>query len=224
MGISDWSAAMRPREKLLLRGADALSDAELLAIFLRTGHSGRSAIQLAQQLLEHFQGIRGLLQADQASCCQIKGLGPAKYAQLQAVMELAKRCLDSELKRGQAITEPRHAARYLQAKLQALPYEAFLVVFLDNQHRVITSEELFRGTIDSAQVYPREVVRKTCQHNAAALLLAHNHPSGKAEASQADIDITRQLSQVLQGIDVRVLDHLIIAGEQILSLAEEGLM
>lgn len=223
MGISHWAEALRPREKLLQSGPTSLSDPELLAIILRTGYTGCSAIQLAQQLLETFQGLKGFLDADPAHCCKAKGLGPAKYAQLQAALELSRRYLASEVARGTCITEPSMAARYLQASLQHRSHEVFVALFLDNQHRVITCEELFKGTLTSAQVYPREILKRCCQLDAAAVIFAHNHPSGCAEPSQSDIDLTRQLRQLLGEIDVRVLDHLIIGDRETTSLAERRL-
>lgn len=224
MAISDWAVHLRPREKLLQLGPDALSDAELLAICLRTGVPGMSAIQLSQKLLDEFQGIGKLAAASCQSFCQTKGLGEAKYAQLQAALELSRRSLRDEMVKGSALRSPDAAASYLVSTLGHRQQEVFVTVFLDNQHRVIACEELFRGTIDSAQVYPREIVKRACHHNAAALLFAHNHPSGCCEPSSADISLTRQLKTFLEGIDVRVLDHLIIGGNRTCSLAEKGLL
>lgn len=224
MPITDWPVAERPREKLLNQGAAALSDAELLAIFLRTGLPGRSAVDLARDLLQGFGSLRALLQADLAGFCQHAGLGPAKYAQLQAVMEMARRHLYEELQRGSALTSPREVRQYLRSRLAHLPHEVFACLFLDNQHRVIAFEELFRGTLDSASVYPREVLKRALSHNAAALILTHNHPSGVAEPSQADQILTRRLKEALALVDIRVLDHLVVGDGEPVSFAERGLL
>ncbi|WP_024329317.1 DNA repair protein RadC [Thioalkalivibrio sp. ALR17-21] len=221
MAITDWPAGERPREKLLERGAAALSDAELLAIFLRTGVTGKSAVDVARDLLSRFGGLRPLLQADEAGFCAAPGLGQAKYAQLQAVLEMGRRHLEADLERGEALTSPAATRRFLSARLRDYPFEVFSVLFLDNRHRVLAFEELFRGTIDGASVHPREVVRRVLHHNAAAVILAHNHPSGVAEPSRSDALITRRLSEALSLIDVRLLDHLII-GDTAVSLAERG--
>ena len=221
MAINDWPAGERPREKLLERGAAALSDAELLAIFLRTGVTGKSAVDVARDLLSRFGGLRPLLQADEAGFCAAPGLGQAKYAQLQAVLEMGRRHLEADLERGEALTSPAATRRFLSARLRDYPFEVFGALFLDNRHRVLAFEELFRGTIDGASVHPREVVRRVLHHNAAAVILAHNHPSGVAEPSRSDALITRRLSEALSLIDVRLLDHLII-GDTAVSLAERG--
>ena len=223
MAITDWPAAERPREKLLARGASALSDAELLAIFLRTGVTGKSAVDLARDLLTEFGGLRELLRADAQGFCAARGLGTAKYAQLQAVLEMGRRHWAATLERGDAMTSPQATRSFLTTRLRDYPYEVFACLFLDNRHRVIAFEELFRGTIDGASVHPREVVRRVLQHNAAAVILAHNHPSGVAEPSRADEAITRRLQEALGLIDVRVLDHMIVADE-IVSFAERGLL
>ncbi|MCG5496402.1 DNA repair protein RadC [Ectothiorhodospira haloalkaliphila] len=223
MRITDWPASERPREKLLAQGPEALSDAELLAIFLRTGVSGLTAVDLARDLLNRFGGLRPLLQADIKDFCSARGLGEAKYAQLQAVLEMGRRHLSESLKRGDAITSPEHTRRYLAARLRDYPFEVFACVFLDNRHRVLAFEELFRGTIDGASVHPREVVRRALHHNAAALILAHNHPSGIAEPSRADQNITERLRDALGLVDVRVLDHIIV-GDELVSFAERGLI
>ncbi|KLV05708.1 RadC family protein [Photobacterium ganghwense] len=212
----------RPREKLLARGAQALSDAELLAIFLRTGIAGMNAIELASDLLEKFGSLRALLAADQLTFCQYKGLGPAKFAQLQAVLEMSQRHFEETLKRGDALTSPDHTRRYLSHLLRDRHREAFFVLFLDNQHRVLSGEVLFEGTIDAASVYPREVVKRSLELNAAALILAHNHPSGVAEPSQADRRITRRICDALALVDIRVLDHFVIGDGEITSFAERG--
>jgi DNA repair protein RadC len=224
MSIRDWPDAERPREKLLQRGAAALSDAELLAIFLRTGVSGRSAVDLARDLLNHYGGLRPLLEADQQSFCDNPGLGPTKYVQLQAVLELGRRYLEATLQRGDALQSVADTRRYLTARLRHEPHEVFACLFLDNRHRVIAFEELFHGTIDGASVHPRQIVKRVLYHNAAALILAHNHPSGIAEPSRADEQITLRLKEALALIDVRVLDHMIIGDGQVVSFAERGLL
>jgi DNA repair protein RadC len=224
MTIKDWDEEDRPREKLLQRGADALTDAELLAIFLRTGTPGKSAVDLARDLLADFGSLKALLDADQARFCQANGLGPAKYTQLQAVLEMAKRHFKEILQRGNALTSPDITRAYLSAQLRGYNYEVFACLFLDNQHRVIQLEELFRGTIDGASVYPREVAKRALHHNAAALIFAHNHPSGIAEPSQADKHITDKLKQALSLFDIRVLDHFIVGDGQPYSFAEHGLL
>ncbi len=223
MPITDWPASERPREKLLEQGAEVLTDAELLAIFLRTGVTGKTAVDLAQDLLVEFGSLRALLKADQARFCEAKGLGLAKYAQLQAVLEMSRRHLEEGVQRGQLIQNPKDVEQYLALKMREYPFEIFGCVFLDNQHRVIRFEEMFRGTISSASVYPREVLRKVMELNAAALILVHNHPSGCTEPSQADRVITQRLKQVMELIDVRILDHFIV-GDQVVSMAERGLL
>ena len=223
MAIKDWLASERPREKLLERGPAALTDAELLAIFLRTGVQGKSAVVLAQDLLKGFGSLRAMLMADQAAFCRHKGLGKAKYTQLQAVLEMSRRHLHETLQRGDALTSPEDTRQYLMARLRDRHQEVFACLFLDNQHRVIVFEELFYGTIDGASVHPREVVRRTLTHNAAAVILAHNHPSGVSEPSQADRRITQRLQEALALIDVRVLDHVVV-GDVCVSFAERGLL
>ena len=223
MAITDWPAEERPREKLLSKGAAHLSDAELLAIFLRTGIKGKTAVDLAKGLLDEHKGLRYLLGADEKNFCKSKGLGQAKYVQLQAVIEMSRRFLSEKLDRGEAITNPKLVHQYLVSQLRDYPYEVFACLFLDNRHRVIKYEELFKGTIDGASVHPREVIRKAIYHNAAAIILAHNHPSGIAEPSQADIRITQKLKEALALIDVRILDHFII-GDDVTSFAERGLI
>ncbi|MFQ5644329.1 MAG: DNA repair protein RadC [Thiogranum sp.] len=224
MPISDWPAAERPREKLLSLGPAALSDAELLAIFLRTGLPGLSAVELARGLILEHGGLRKLLQADRRRFCSTRGLGNAKYAQLQAVLELARRHLGENLVRSDTLKDPAATRSYLRARLRDYPYEVFACLFLDNRHRLICYEELFRGTIDGASVHPREVLRHALQHNAAALIFAHNHPSGVAEPSDADRRITRRLKEALGLIDIRVLDHVIIGDRDATSFAELGLL
>ncbi len=224
MAIHQWPAAERPREKLLAQGAESLSDAELLAIFLRTGTKGKNAVILARELLERYGGLGELLTANQAAFCAIPGLGTAKYVQLRAVLEMTRRHLRSALDRSNTLTSPQLTKDYLQARLVDYPYEVFACLFLDNRHRVIDYEELFRGTIDGTSVHPREVVRQAIIHNAAAVILAHNHPSGVADPSKADIHITHRLTKALELIDVRVLDHVVIGAGITTSLAERGLL
>ncbi len=224
MPITDWPAAERPREKLLARGPAALSDAELLAIFLRTGCRGRTAVDLARELLHEFGGLRPLLEAEQARFCRSPGLGKAKYALLQAVLEMSRRHLAETLQRGQPLRDPGESAAYLTALLRHRPYEVFGCLFLDNRHQVLSFNELFRGTINGASVHPREVVKEALAANAAAVILAHNHPSGVAEPSQADLALTRRLRDALALVDIRVLDHLIIGDGETVSLASRGLL
>ena len=223
MSIKDWPADERPREKLLAKGSGALTDAELLAIFLRTGITGKTAVDLARELLDQFGSLQALLNADQTQFCQGKGLGSAKYAQLQAVLEMARRHFVEILQRGDALTSPEATRAYLSAQLRGYSYEVFACLFLDNQHRIIQLEELFRGTIDGASVYPREVAKRALFHNAAAVIFAHNHPSGINEPSQADKSITDKLKQALTLFDIRVLDHFIIGDGEPYSFAENGL-
>lgn len=224
MAITDWPATERPREKLLSQGPAALSDAELLAIFLRTGVPGKTAVDLARELLCEFAGLRPLLEADLASFCRVRGLGKAKYVQLQATLEIGRRHLLATLRRGDPLTSPDATRHYLSARLRDCPREVFGCLFLDTRHRVIAFEELFQGTIDGASVYPREVVKRALAHNAAAAILTHNHPSGVAEPSRADEQITRRLKEALALVDVRVLDHMIVGDGQVVSLAERGLL
>ncbi|MFN4262920.1 MAG: RadC family protein [Thioalkalivibrionaceae bacterium] len=223
MGIRDWPATERPRERLLERGAATLTDAELLAIFLRVGVTGKSAVDLARELLDRFGGLRPLLNASRLDFCAAHGLGLAKYVQLQATLEMARRLAAAELTRGAALESPRAARDYLSLALRDRPSEVFGVLFLDNRHRVIAFEELFHGTIDGASVYPRVVVQRALALNAAALILAHNHPSGVAEPSAADHAITARLVDALGLIDVRVIDHVIV-GDQTVSFAERGIL
>lgn len=222
MAIKDWPASERPRERLLAYGAQSLSDAELLAIFLRTGVRGQSAVELARSLLARFESLRRLLAASQEEFCAAPGLGDAKYAQLQAVLEMGRRHLGERLLRGEPLTSPKETADFLSSRLRDYAFEVFAVIFLDNRHRVLAFEELFRGTIDGASVHPREVLRRALHHNAAAVVLSHNHPSGVAEPSQADCRITERLRDALAMVDVRVLDHLIIGDGSCCSLAERG--
>ncbi|MDB5986595.1 MAG: hypothetical protein JWR16_1648 [Nevskia sp.] len=222
MPITDWPEGERPREKLLARGPEALSDAELLAIFLRTGVPGKTAVDLARDLLSRFGGLRPLLRAEQAEFCLAKGLGEAKFAQLQAVLEMARRNLAQELVQRDLLSDPQATRRFLAARLRDLDVEAFAAIFLDSQHRVILFEVLARGSIDSASVYPREVVKRALASGAAALIFAHNHPSGNAEPSAADRALTERLKQALATVDIRVLDHLVIGEGAPASFAERG--
>lgn len=224
MAITDWPTQERPRERLLQQGAQALSDAELLAIFLRTGMSGKSAVDIARELLHNFGSLTALTQASAESFCAVPGLGPAKFAQLQAVMEMARRALKEQAQHRDVLSSPQTVRDYLRLQLASREYEVFMAVFLDTQNRVLTMEELFRGTLRETSVYPREVVKRALQLNAAALIFAHNHPSGVAEPSRADEVITRTLKQALALVDVRVLDHFIVAAGGGVSLAERGLM
>lgn len=222
MSIAQWPASERPREKLLERGAAALSDAELLAIFLRTGCPGKSAVDLARDLLVEFGGLRPLLEASQQEFCRGQGLGMAKFAQLAAVLEMSRRHLTATLAVGDALTSPDLVRRYLVARLRHCRREVFALMLLDNQHRLLRYEPVFEGTLDSASVYPREVVKLALKFNAAAVILAHNHPSGVAEPSQADVGITRKLVDALDLVGVRVLDHMVVGDGVVVSLAERG--
>ncbi len=224
MPITDWPEDDRPREKLLQKGSAALSDAELLAIFLRTGVAGKTAVDLARELLLHFGSLRALLKADFTTFSQGQGLGKAKYAQLQAVLEMARRHLLEVLKEGDTLSNPETTQAYLIAKLRDYPYEVFACLFLDNRNRVVQMVELFRGTIDSASIYPRQVVQQAIHYNAAAVIFAHNHPSGFLEPSQADRDITIKLKQALDLLDIRVLDHFILGNGKPFSFAKNGLI
>lgn len=224
MTIMEWPELERPREKLLEFGAKALSDAELLAIFLRTGLKNKPVLDLARDLLVRFGGIRGLLEAECDALTSAPGIGTAKFVQLQAALELTERYLETSFTRGDAISDPGMTRRYLKGKLRGYAQEVFACMFLDNQHRLISYEELFFGTIDGASVHPREVVRRVLRHNAAAVIFAHNHPSGVAEPSQADRRITERLKSALALVDVRVLDHMVVGDEEVTSFAERGLL
>lgn len=223
MAISDWPAEERPRERLLARGASALSDAELLAIVLRTGVRGKNAVELARELLGEFKGLAGLLGAGDA-LMKVKGLGAAKRVQFSAVVELARRSIQEELRAGAALTSPGAVRDYLRLTLGALPNEVFICIWLDAQHRAIRFEQAFQGTLTQTSVYPREIVKSALASNAAAVIFAHNHPSGIAQPSQADELLTRNLRDALALVDVKVLDHFVVAGRQALSFAERGLL
>lgn len=224
MAITHWPVAERPREKLLERGASALSDAELLAIFLRTGVKGKTALDLSRELLGEFGDLRALLKASQGRFCQSHGLGQAKYVQLQAVMEMSKRVLATGLNRGESLTSPDQSRALIACELRDEIREVFACLFLDNQHRVIAFERMFWGTVNAASVYPREVVRRALELSASAVIFAHNHPSGVAEPSESDRQITQQLIQVLGLIEVRVLDHFVVGDIELVSFAERGML
>jgi len=224
MAIKDWDPAEQPREKLLSQGAEVLSDAELLAVFLRTGIKGKSAVELGRELIERFNGFRNLLSADGDLIRAVPGLGTAKYVQLKAVMEMARRYLSECMARGEQLTSPADTRSYLQLRMRDYAHEVFACLFLDNKHRVIAFEELFRGTIDCASVYPREIVKRALEHNAAAVILTHNHPSGECEPSVADRSITERIGAALSLVDIRLLDHLVVGDARCLSFAETGLL
>jgi len=221
MAISDWPAAERPRERLLEQGAGTLTDAELVAVLLRTGIRGKSAVELARELLQSFGGITGMLSARLEA---VKGLGPAKRAQFAAALELARRSIQEELKAGALLTSPGAVRDYLRLAIGARHHEVFVCIWLDAQHRVIRFDEPFRGTLTQTSVYPREIVKAALEVNAAAVIFAHNHPSGAAQPSQADELLTRSLKEALALVDIKVLDHFIVAGNQAISFAERGLV
>jgi DNA repair protein RadC len=223
MAISDWPATERPRERLLAKGAAALTDAELVAVLLRTGVRGKSAVDLAREMIDRFKGVNGLL-APGADLRGIKGLGNAKRAQLEAALELARRSMHEELRQRPALTSPTAVRDYLRLALAALPHEVFMCIWLDAQHKVLAIEEPFRGTLTQTSVYPREIVKAALRNNAAAVIFAHNHPSGVAQPSQADELLTRNLKDALSLVEVKVLDHFIVAGAQAISFAERGLL
>lgn len=221
MNINHWPIEERPREKLLARGAAALSDAELLAIFFGSGSRGQTAVDLGRRLLVEGGGLRSLLERSEP-LPRISGLGAAKLCRLKAVLEVARRCLGTEIKRRDTLRSPLESAEFLRTRMDAYPYEVFAVLFLDNRHRVIAFEEMFRGTIDGTAVHPREVVRACLRHNAAAVIFAHNHPSGVAEPSESDRAITYELRDALNLVGVRVLDHFVIGADAPVSLAQRG--
>jgi len=224
VGIADWPLQERPRERLLAHGPGGLSDAELVAVCLRSGTRGKSAVDLARELIARFGGLSGLLAADLPALLQVKGLGGAKSAQLAAVLELARRSLRENLQAGSALTSPGAVRDYLRLALGGRRHEVFVCIYMDAQHRVIDAAELFRGSLTQTSVYPREVVKAALAANAAAVIFAHNHPSGVAQPSQADELLTRQLKEALALVEIRVLDHFIVAGNQALSFAERGLL
>lgn len=222
--MKDLPPELRPREKLLSHGPAALQDAELLAILLRTGTAGNGVLQMAQQLLDRFQGLGGLLRADGAALATVKGLGPAKRAELLAVLELARRTLAAEMARRPVFDSPQAVRDFLRLELAELGHEVFAVLFLDAQHRLIRFEPMFRGTLTQTSVYPREVLKRALALNAAAVILAHNHPSGVAEPSRADEFLTQSLKSALAMVDVRVLDHMVVGRGPVVSFAERGLL
>lgn len=221
MGINAWPEHERPRERLMREGARALSDPELLAIFLRVGVRGKSAVRLGQDMLHHFGSLQGLLAADVDAFSAVHGLGVAKYAQLQAVLELSRRAGAEQFTRASLCT-PDAVRGYLRSTFTCQPHESFIVMFLDVKHRLIDTTEMFRGTLTHTSVYPREVVKAALRRNAAGVMLAHNHPSGEASPSDADLRLTSALVQALALVDVRVVDHFIVAGSHIHSFAEHG--
>ncbi len=224
MAITDWPVSERPREKLLELGVEALSDAELLAIFLRVGVTGKSAVDLARDLLTQFGSLNGIFAAQLSELTQVHGIGSSKYVQLQAIFEMSRRALNEQMQVKDILTSPKQVRDYLCLKLGNLTREVFFVLFLDAQNRVVTTEEMFSGTLTQTSVYPREVVKRALHHNAASVIFAHNHPSGIAQQSQADELITKQLKEALALVDVRVLDHFIVAGNTTLSFVERGLL
>ncbi|MDX2220285.1 MAG: DNA repair protein RadC [Burkholderiales bacterium] len=224
MSIKSWPADDRPREKLLAKGAGVLSDAELLAIFLRVGVRGKSAVDLARLLLQEFGSLHGLFGADLDTLSKIPGMGPAKFVQLQAVMEMARRALGETLQERDVLSSPQSVRDYLRIQLQSLGHEVFVGIFLNARNQVIAADTLSEGTLTQTSVFPREIVKRALTHNAAAVIFAHNHPSGTTEPSQADRHLTRALADALRTIDIRVLDHLVVAPGRILSFAEQGLM
>ncbi len=224
MAITDWPAAERPREKLIELGAEALSDAELLAIFLRVGVTGKSAVDLARDLLTQFASLNGIFAATEHELIQVHGIGTSKYVQLQAIFEMSRRALNEQLQQRDVFKSPQQVRDYLVLKLGSLTREVFLVLFLDTQNHLVATEEMFAGTLTQTSVYPREVVKRALHHNAASVIFAHNHPSGIAQQSQADELLTKQLKQALALVDVRVLDHFIVAGNNTLSFSERGLL
>lgn len=224
MAIKDWPEGERPRERLLAHGPRALTEAELLAVFLRTGTPGRSVLDLAREALERFGGLNGLLAAPRAAVEELPGFGPAKYTQLQAVLELARRALQEDVQRETLLNSPARVREYLRLTLGHLPHEVFMALFLDAQNRLLQAEELFRGTLTQTSVYPREVVKHALRHNAAAVVFAHNHPSGLAEPSRADELLTQALKSALALVDVRVLDHIVVGAGTTVSFAERGLL
>ena len=224
MAITDWPATERPRERFLELGAQALTEAELLAVFLRTGTPGVSAVDLARQALDHFGGLNALLTAPLPAFTALNGLGPAKFAQLRAALELARRALRETLGERPLLNSPPVVRDYLRLSLARLPYEVFAVLFLDAQHRLLAYEEMFRGTLTQTSVHAREVVKRALHENAAGVILAHNHPSGHAQPSGADLELTETLARALALVEVQVIDHLLVTGNQAVSFAELGLL
>ncbi len=224
MSINDWPQDERPRERLIKHGARALSDAELLAIFLRVGVTGKSAVDLSRELLVRFGTLAALFNASQEDLCTINGIGPAKYVQLQAVIEMARRSFSEQMSKKNALHSPKDVRDYLRLTLANLPHEVFVVVFLNTQNEVLVVEELFRGSLTQTSVYPREVVKRALACNAASAILAHNHPSGGSEPSIADRTLTQSLVDALKTVDVQVLDHFIVSPSSSTSFAEQGML
>jgi DNA repair protein RadC len=222
MGISDWAEVERPRERLLAKGAEALSDAELIAVLLRTGVRGKSAVDLGRDLLARYGGVTPMLEAGDLEA--VRGLGPAKRAQFAAAIELARRSLQEKLKASAALSSPQAVRDYLRLKLAARKEEVFLCIWLDAQHKAIDIQQAFTGTLTQTSVYPREIVKAALRYNAAAVIFAHNHPSGVAQPSQSDELLTRNLRDALALVEVKVLDHFVVAGHQAISFAERGLL
>ncbi len=222
MAITDWPVEERPRERLLQKGAQSLSDAELLAIFLRVGVIGKSAVDLSRDLLQTFGSLRALLMASREQFCSHRGMGDAKYALLQAVLEMGRRHLAEDWQRGECLDSPQSVRQYLSASLRDRSREIFVVIFLDQRHRILKLEEMFLGTIDSATVHIREIIKRALELNAAALIVAHNHPSGVAEPSPADLALTKRLENAMHLVDLRLLDHFIVGEGEPLSLREQG--
>ncbi|MFT6735186.1 MAG: DNA repair protein RadC [Polaribacter sp.] len=220
--LLSWPVNERPREKLLQKGANSLSDSELLAIFLRTGTRGKNVIELSREIISQFGSLKSLFSASEKEFCSIKGLGTAKYVQLQACLEMSQRHMEEQITQQDVMKNPAQVKQYVQSRLVSKPNEVFAAVFLDNQHHVLAYEELFFGTINASSVHPRVVIQRCLFHNAAAVIIAHNHPSGVSEPSISDIDITKTLKTALALVDVRLLDHLIVAAHQVSSLAEKG--
>lgn len=222
MGINHWPEDQRPRDRLIKLGAHALSDAELIAVFLRVGVTGKSAVELGRDMITHFGSLHGLFSANITEFSKIHGLGSAKYAQLQAVLELAKRAISEELQTQSSLSSPESVKQFLKLAIGSKQYESFNVLFLDVKNRLIKSEELFKGTLSHASVYPREIIKAALAHNAASVILAHNHPSGSPEPSQADLTLTQTLKTALDLVDIRLLDHFIVTNSQVYSMAEHG--
>ena len=222
MGINNWPAHERPRERLIAEGAHALSDAELLAVFLRIGVRGKTAVDLARDTMHHFGSLHAMFGASVHDFSALHGMGPAKFAQLQAVMELARRAMEEQLQSGCTLGSPQAVKDYLRVVFRNMGHESFMVLFLDVKNRLIATREMFRGTLTHTSVYPREVVKEALTYNAASVMLAHNHPSGTPDPSESDLLLTRTLMQALALIDVRILDHFVIAGHQVHSFAEHG--
>ena len=222
MAIKEWPPERRPRERLIREGAAVLSDAELLAVFLRTGIPGKDAVQLGQEILHHFGSLQAMFGASLVEFSALQGLGPAKFSQLQAVMELARRAILEEIKAGQALNSPRAVKEYLRITFSGKDFESFHVLFLDVKNRLIDAREMFRGTLTHTSVYPREVVKAALACNAASIMLAHNHPSGTPDPSESDLLLTRALVQAMALVDIRILDHFVVAGHQVHSFAEHG--